>query len=231
MPSRRSIRLPHYDYTSVGGYFITICTKDKKCVFGRVDGEQMCLNPIGRVAHDCWLQIPEHFSNVILDAYVIMPNHMHGILMLSDPNDESKAQRSRNVVAQYIALVVSAARAADDEPTVGTQNFAPVGTAAPAADDELTVGAQNFAPVVVARSATRNIRECRVQPKSVGSIIRVYKAAVTRECRFLAAGSGDSIWQRNYHEHIIRNEQDLREIREYIVYNPLKWALDRYYTE
>lgn len=209
LPSRRSIRLPHYDYTSVGGYFITICTKDKKCVFGRVDGEQMCLNPIGEIAHNCWLKIPEHFSNVILDVFVIMPNHMHGILMLSDPNDESKAQRSRTVGAQYIAPVVSAAPAADDGPSVG---------------------AQYIAPVVVSRSATRNTRECRVQPKSVGSIIRVYKAAVTRECRSLSAGSGDSFWQRNYHEHIIRNEQDLREIREYIVNNPLKWALDRYHS-
>ena len=77
---RRSIRLKEYDYTQPGAYFITICTHDRAGLFGEIVDGEMRLNDCGRVAEQCWLDIPSHFPHAELDAFVIMPNHVHGIL-------------------------------------------------------------------------------------------------------------------------------------------------------
>src|SRR5512133_3965163 len=81
---RHSIRLPNYDYTQPGGYFITIVTYHRDLLFGEVVNEQMMLNDFGKIAEECWRAIPEHFPNVELGAYVMMPNHIHGIIVIKD---------------------------------------------------------------------------------------------------------------------------------------------------
>ena len=89
---RKSIRLKEYNYSMSGEYFITICTFDHECVFGEIVDNYMQLSPAGTILKQCWEGIPFHFSNVELDDYIIMPNHIHGILML----------RERTVGAEYI---------------------------------------------------------------------------------------------------------------------------------
>lgn len=79
---RRSIRLREFDYASAGGYFVTIVAWHRECLFGDVVDGEMKLNKYGKIADECWLAIPEHFPNVELGAYVIMPNHVHGIIVL-----------------------------------------------------------------------------------------------------------------------------------------------------
>ncbi len=75
-----STRLKGWDYSSPGYYFITICTKDRECFFGEIIKEKMYLSEIGEIAHRYWAEIPNHFNNVVLDEFVIMPNHVHGII-------------------------------------------------------------------------------------------------------------------------------------------------------
>jgi putative transposase len=79
---RRSIRLRGYDYTQPGQYFVTLCIKDRKCILGDVVRNEMRLTRIGEIVEECWEEIPEHFSNTLLDEFVVMPNHMHGIIVL-----------------------------------------------------------------------------------------------------------------------------------------------------
>jgi REP element-mobilizing transposase RayT len=79
---RRSIRLQHYDYTRSGAYFITICTHRRACLFGTVDANMVTLSDQGSIAQACWQEIPGHFPTVLLDAFVMMPNHLHGILIM-----------------------------------------------------------------------------------------------------------------------------------------------------
>jgi len=79
---RRSIRLPGYDYTQPGAYFVTIVTYERMPLFGEIVDGEMRLNDAGRVAERCWLAIPSHFPHVALDVFVIMPNHVHGILWI-----------------------------------------------------------------------------------------------------------------------------------------------------
>jgi putative transposase len=87
---RRSIRLKDYDYSSGGAYFITICVKNRECLFGEIIEGKMNLSEIGEIAHNNWLNIPEHFNNVILDEFVVMPNHIHGILILNPAEEDVK---------------------------------------------------------------------------------------------------------------------------------------------
>jgi len=85
---RRSIRLKGYDYTSPGGYFITICTYQRECLFGEVVDREMVTNELGEIVQHTWDDLPNHYRYMILDQFFIMPNHVHGIIILSDsPND------------------------------------------------------------------------------------------------------------------------------------------------
>jgi putative transposase len=161
--NRKSIRLQEYDYSRSGEYFITICTYDKKCVFGEAIEEKIRLSPIGEIAKKCWEEIPNHFSKVELDEYVIMPNHLHGIIIFNE--------------------------------TVGVEYIQPL---------------QN--------------KYQRVISKSLGSIIRSYKAAVTRECH--KNNYSYFKWQSLFYDRIIRSHKELDNIRDYIIINPLKWYLD-----
>jgi putative transposase len=82
--TRKSIRIKEYDYTQPGAYFVTIVTFQRDCLFGEIKDEIMILNAIGKIADECWRVIPEHFPNVELGAHIIMPNHVHGIVVITD---------------------------------------------------------------------------------------------------------------------------------------------------
>jgi REP element-mobilizing transposase RayT len=84
---RRSIRLKGYDYSQAGLYFITICTKNRECLFGKIEKGVMILNQAGKIADECWMNIQNHFPNVRLHEYVVMPNHVHGILEITNVAD------------------------------------------------------------------------------------------------------------------------------------------------
>jgi putative transposase len=173
---RRSIRLREYDYSMPGGYFVTICTDDDRCILGKIVEEEMRLNEMGKIVAQCWHEIPNHFPCVELDAFVAMPNHIHGIIVIKDDGSGIQLNGHKDLV--------------------GVENFQPL--------------QKKFQ---------------HVTPKSLGSIIRSYKAAVTRECR--VRNCRGFRWQRNYYDHIIRDDKDLDNIREYIANNVLQWILDK----
>lgn len=86
--NRRSIRLPGYDYSQAGAYYVTICVQDRLCLFGDVMNGEVMLNDIGLYVDRCWLEIPKHFPNVVLHEYIIMPNHVHGIIEIVGANND-----------------------------------------------------------------------------------------------------------------------------------------------
>ena len=90
---RRSIRLKGYDYSKAGAYFVTICTQNKECLLGEIVDGKMILNDVGEFAKKCWNDIPLHFPHVKLDIYCIMPNHIHGIINISDSAGGAKIFR------------------------------------------------------------------------------------------------------------------------------------------
>ncbi|OGJ90204.1 MAG: hypothetical protein A2487_18985 [Candidatus Raymondbacteria bacterium RifOxyC12_full_50_8] len=188
---RRSIRLKGYDYSRPGTYYITICTQNTPCVLACAPNGQMKLTTIGKIVHQYWMEIPNHYPNASLDEFVVMPNHIHGILVLHDGN-KFNAGTPNDENTKHI------------HSPVGVQNFEPLQT-----------------PGNGHRPGPQTKHEYQhIIPKSVGSIIRAYKSAVTLWCR--KNGHHDFSWQRNFYEHIVRNDISLFFIRNYIRTNPLE---------
>lgn len=171
--NRRSIRLKEFDYTTPWWYYVTICTDGHKYSFGKIRNGKMELNLFGKIADECWRNISKHFQQVELDYYVIMPNHIHGIVIINGRGTACRALTNAN--------------------RDNTDN------------DEL------FGKPVKG---------------SLPTIIRSYKSAVTKRINEIKKAAGGIVWQRNYYEHVIRNEKELYNIRRYIEQNPLKWDLD-----
>ncbi len=190
---RRSIRLKGYDYSQAGLYFITICCEDRECRFGKIENDEMILNDAGKIADECWLDIPKHFPNAILHEYIVMPNHVHGIIELSENNIAN----------------------------VGAENFLPLQN-----NTIHTVGVENFQPLPQHNEPPRNEFQ-KMIPRSIGSIVKGFKIGVTKW--FRNNTEIEKVWQRNYHEHIIRNEQSYQTISEYIINNPSKWKDDKFF--
>ncbi|MFA7402698.1 MAG: transposase [Pelobacteraceae bacterium] len=161
-------RLKSWNYSSAGYYFVTICEKDRICVFGEIENDTVLFTPLGLAAIECWLAIPEHFPFVELDAFCIMPNHVHGIIVINS--------------------------------SVETQNFASLQCDKPG---------NKFGP----------------QSKNLASIVRGFKIGVTK---FARENDIDFMWQPRYYDRIIRDEQELFAVRNYIRNNPLEWESDEY---
>lgn len=188
---RKSIRLKGYNYAQAGLYFITICTHNREHLFGLIMNGKMVLNNAGRVAVKCWQDIPAHFPMATLHEYVVMPNHIHGIIEIISPKNE--------------LLSVGA----NDH---STQN-----------DHTDNNRANGNSPL--------RITSFRSPSQSIGSIIRGFKIGVTKWVRYENGfAQNTQIWQRNYYEHIIRNDAEYNRIANYILNNPAKWDDDRFYT-
>ena len=180
---RRSIRLAGYDYSQEGAYFVTICANKRECLLGKVAGDAMWLGDTGRMVAATWQELHLHYPGVDLDAFVIMPNHLHGIIIL----------------------------------TVGAGPRAcPTIAAGPRACPE-SGQPQGVAPT---------------EYLCLPDVVHRFKSLTT--ARYLLAVRAKRwppfsgrLWQRNYYEHVIRNEEELNKIRRYVWDNPLQWAFDR----
>jgi len=174
LPDRRSVRMRTYDYATAGIYFVTICTHGKKCMLGRVQEDRAVLSRTGAVVEEHWRAIPEHNPGVELDAFVVMPNHLHGLIILP------KARRAQHAV--------------------------------PLRNKNILVPERTFGAL---------------QPRELPTLVRSFKAACTRRVNQLRGAPGQPLWQRGYHEHVVRGDDDLEQLQRYIAENPLRWALDR----
>jgi putative transposase len=167
---RKPLRLRGYDYAQAGAYFVTICTQHRTCLFGEVVDGAMRLNGAGQLAATVWNSMLDRFPDIELDMFVIMPNHLHGIIVLSDYDPRDTANTG-------------------------------------------------------ARAGTR-------PAPTIGEIVGAFKSLFT--LRFAEGVRGKRwppfdrrVWQRNYYEHVIRDERDLARVRRYIDENPLRWKFDQ----
>jgi putative transposase len=176
---RRTIRVQGYDYTQAGAYFITICTRDRECLLGKVVNGDVQLNETGRLVESVWLRTATVRPDLELDAYVVMPNHFHAIFFIHESPGVPGATRR----------------------VAPTKNHSAV--------------------------AGKTHRPTGPRPKSVGAVMAQFKSLVTKRIKDTRQYRGGSIWQRNYYEHVIRDEESLNRIREYIATNAPRWDLDR----
>ncbi len=122
LPQRKSLRLPQYDYSHPGMYFLTICYHDRESIFGAIDAGYMILNDAGKFVAHIWQSLPNRFPNLTLDAFVVMPNHVHGILFLDNPKSSPKPGAASGAPATRtsLALVV---RAFKSQSTIGVNKI------------------------------------------------------------------------------------------------------------
>jgi putative transposase len=158
-PRRQSIRLQGYDYSENGAYFITVCTNTKAPYFETYP-------ELNNIVQAQWETLPERFPTMIADAFVVMPNHIHGVIILRTRLDKATTTQAETSSA----------------PTIGR-----------------IVGAYKSLCIYRWRSYLRSNN----------------------------SGAPNSFWQRNYYEHVVRNEEELNLVREYILFNPFKWSFDR----
>ena len=152
MYSRKLLRLRGFDYSTGGPYLVTACTHDRRCTLGAIEGEQMVRSAQGVIVAQQIELLPERLPGVDVDSFVVMPNHVHLIIVL------------------------------------------------------------------------RNARARRASP--LRTIVAAFKSGSAREISLLRGTPGAKVWQRGYHDHVIRDEADLERVREYLDTNPLRWALD-----
>lgn len=187
---RRSIRLKGYNYSKPGAYFITICCHDRAHLFGGILNGEMVLNKSGMIAHNVWLKTPEIRKNVELDVFVIMPNHMHAIII--NETDGIGRGELRSPDMNKFGLPDTNKFELPENTVTGECN-------------SLLRGPSN----------------------NIGAIVRGYKSSVTKQLNLFHIGW--IVWQRNYHEHIIRNDRSYQTISKYIINNPSKWINDKFY--
>jgi putative transposase len=218
--NRQSTRLKGYDYSKAGAYFITICTRNHECLFGKIMDGKMVLNEYGTIAHNEWTKLSERFPNVELDVFQIMPNHIHGIIVLNDVRagfTPAPIDPTRNSVGATLAV------AHDDNPVAhddNAQNNKGQPQGLPLQQQPSHMGGDNRATARVAPTTT------------VGDMIGAYKSLVANKCLEIYKTKNEimgKLWQRNYHDHIIRNAQSYETISNYIINNPIKWNEDKFY--
>jgi REP element-mobilizing transposase RayT len=196
---RKNIRLQGYDYSQAGGYYVTIVMPERECLFGEIVGEEMILNEAGKMVEKWWNVLPDKFPSVTADAFVVMPNHFHGIIFIT--------------VGADLRVGPGSVEMGD-----GSEKGEHVGS--PLQDDGMDnqMGAHTGAPLP--------------QPNApLSQIVQWFKTMTTNEyirgvkqlhwMPFIG-----KLWQRNYYEHIIRNEGDYERIFNYIATNPSNWAED-----
>ncbi len=226
---RRSIRLRGYDYSQPGAYFITIVTQGWLCLFGDVADGVMVQSTAGQMIESAWLDLPSRFRHIELEAYVVMPNHLHGIIIIheTDPHPVGATL----VVAHEHVVAPENAVAADNAQCSRT-NDQPHGSARAGTSPAPTGGHTVTTDTRAGARAGTSPAPTGGQNPTVGAIVGAFKSITTMEYirgvnLQLYPPFDRRLWQRNYYEHIIRNEHALRRIREYIWTNPLRWALDR----
>jgi putative transposase len=192
-----STRAPWWDYGKNGYYFVTICTNNRICYFGNVENGKMILSDIGTIAQNCWMEIPKHFPFVILGEFVIMPDHVHGIVIINKIDDGCNDHGGGGT---HIMTHVGTHHGGMHH--VGTQDFASLHDASHHDDHHPPLN--RFGP----------------QTKNLASIIRGFKIGVTKNARLIDPGF---IWQPRFYDRIIRNEKSLYAISRYIRNNPSKW--------
>ncbi|WP_019504434.1 transposase [Pleurocapsa sp. PCC 7319] len=165
---RRSIRLKGYDYSQAGFYFVTICCYQRQCLFGDIVNGLMQLNQYGEIVAETYQSLSFRYSYINLDEWIIMPNHFHGIIVLTD------------------------------KPCRGVSRNAPT-------------------PPI----------NSKPKRKPLGRLIGAFKTVSTKKINLIRNAPGSSVWQRNYYEHIIRNQKSLNNIRQYIINNPISWNVDQ----
>jgi putative transposase len=172
--NRQSIRLKGYDYSRPGAYFVTLCVQNREALFGEIKNGKMQLNEFGIIVQDKWQWLPNQYLYVKLDEFVIMPNHLHGIIWIRDL---------------------------------------------------LCKGGSRTAPTATSAQTTPAAIPTTIKP--LGRLVGAFKTVSAKHINIARNAPSKPVWQRDFYDHIDRDEKELNRIRQYIRDNPLNWDYDK----
>jgi len=236
IPSARAF---WWDYGWNGLYFITICTHQRIHFFGDIVETRLIASPLGEIAETYWHEIPKQFPFAQLGEFVVMPNHIHGIIAIDKPPVETRFIASPNPAT--IASPNPATIASPNPATIASPNPATIASPNPATtaspnpiNPDYSVDNQENEPDTrsIASLPVRNAggfagAQNPMLQENLSRVVRWYKGRTTFESRKIHA---DFAWQTRFHDHIIRNETDYQNIAEYIMANPGRWSEDKLYA-
>ncbi|NOR46121.1 MAG: transposase [Candidatus Delongbacteria bacterium] len=200
MKNRKSIRLKEYDYTLSGYYYVTIKTYNKLCLFGNINDGVMIKNIAGEMIEKIWKEIPEFYNGFEIHEFIIMPNHLHGIIEIKPSSVGSGSHVRPETHNKFPKIFKNTKTNSFNEQT----NI-----------DRIRSG-QAWEPVPTDNTISLWDLMCRFKTMTTNKYIKLVKQNnAQRFYRFL--------WQRSYYEHIIRNKYDLHRIKKYIRNNPENW--------
>jgi REP element-mobilizing transposase RayT len=187
----RSIRLKGYDYSQAGMYFVTTCVQNRECMFGKIMDGEMALNAAGKMIEKWCVELPHKFLDIVMDTYIIMPNHFHAIIV-------------NNGIPITVPVGADLRVCPDGPDTLGEHM-----------SGEHTLGEHTGSPL--------------------HAVVQWFKTMTTNEyIRGVKTLDwkpfNKKLWQRNYWEHIIRNEQSYQRIADYIANNPALWEKDKLFN-
>lgn len=208
---RRSIRLKGYDYSSEGAYYVTIVARGRECLFGKIIDGEMHLSKYAEIIQKWWDEIPVHFLNVELGAFVIMPNHVHGIIFIID-------NRRGEVISPH------------DHPNSNNQEVVSPRDRSNNNNQNVNIGDTYNQDGEIDDEGVKTKNQGGETPlprRTLGQIMAYFKYQSTKEMNQIDTEySITKFWQRNYYEHIIRNEKELQQKTDYIMDNPSQWDED-----
>lgn len=205
-----STRAQWWNYGWAAAYFITICTKNRLHYFGEIKKQEMVLSQVGVLADVFWNQLPQHFNQLELGAYVIMPNHMHGLLIINSQNaivnnghDDFINTNDNADMTDIPDIPVETRHALSLQSPQSPQSPQPPGN----------LGKSRF------QNQGKN---------TVSAMVGSYKSAVKRQANRLGL---EFFWQSNFHDHIVRDDSEYQRINDYIENYPLRWHSDKFYRK
>ena len=210
MPNRTSPRHPDFDYCTPAAYFVTVCTHDRRCFLGTVRRGCVHLSDVGRIVTEEWQRSEEMREEVILDAFIVMPNHLHGIICLVLPDVDDVSPRGYDLA-------------------VGPNPKTPETTTDDVGAGDAPESASN-GDVGTTGGSSLHSRETKrptgPASQSLSALLAGFKSAATKRINQHRGTPGAAVWQARYHDRILRNEREWRACRRYIEQNPARWHRD-----
>ena len=207
-------RLSNWNYGWNASYFVTICTEEKLPHFGSVQNQQFIATSMGKIALQCWLEMPNHYPFVELGTFVVMPNHVHGIVQIKHGIDKNRDDVEYDDINQRRDLYQR------------RDAINSVSTASPRSSSSLSSHMPQDATHVKQQGGITGHHNPMLH-NNLSRVIRWYKGGVTYECRKI---NPEFCWQERFHEHIIRNREAYQKIETYIINNPANWEDDKFNT-
>jgi len=202
-----SNRWQFWDYSAPASYFITVCVQDRKNILGKIENHKMKLSDAGIIVSDYFAEIPKYHKRIILDEWIVMPNHFHCIIELGDYDFDNGVSDIGNGDGNNVVDKIYVDKIHVDK------------------IHEFYLRYKKTKPSENDIKQYRKLRRKMLIPMIMGK----FQMQTSKQINIINITPGNKNWQNNYNDHVIRNDTEYKRIKQYIKNNPLNWKDDKFY--